>query len=595
MSFLGNISELTDISQDSRCRTVITMNVTNIALYMLSFFFVVFLCNFLHAVLRPLSQPRIISEAIVGLILGNILTHKGKNKVEMRKSLNYIADVGMICHMFVLGLEMDPHILIQPPSRESKVAYAGMFSTFILAILVTPLLSLPNLSHHKFNFSISVALFGTASPLLTRLITDLKIGKSDIGRFVLSAGIQSDLVSTVLLSLGYITFDPSNGFVTRNWHDILRMISTQVIETILAAKLSPVFMNWVNNENPEGKPMKGSHLVLSTAYVVLVCGCSPMIAGFSSMLSAFLAGIFMPREGRISKMMISRVNYFLSCIFYPLFFCWVGAEAELSSFGASHLGPWARLFFLFLIATVGKVVGTVVSGVMQGFHWPESVAIGLLLSIKGHFHVYLAIIAANIEIITVSTSIAMIFATFLTIIYTPLVVANIIERARKRSPTQRMTLQWLDPLHELRILLCLHGPQNVPSAINFMEISRGPVEPGIRVYVTEMVELTDRIAATLAKGEGMDALTVTDQTVVNMREEVTNAVKASLNENGEGIHLQRMLALATINNMHQDICILAENLLVSLVILPFHKDQQADGKLKPGHSGFRHVNRKVIN
>ena len=96
-------------------------------------------------------------------------------------------------------------------------------------------------------------------------------------------------------------------------------------------------------------------------------------------------------------MMISKVNYFLITIFYPLFFFWVGAEADLTLFGADHIGPWARLALLFVIATVGKVLGTVVSGVILGFHWPESVAIGGLLNIKGHFHVYLAIIAAKVS------------------------------------------------------------------------------------------------------------------------------------------------------------------------------------------------------
>ena len=43
------------------------MTVARIAGYMLGFFFIVFLCNFLHILLRPLSQPRLISECIVNL------------------------------------------------------------------------------------------------------------------------------------------------------------------------------------------------------------------------------------------------------------------------------------------------------------------------------------------------------------------------------------------------------------------------------------------------------------------------------------------------------------------------------------------------
>lgn len=216
-------------------------------------------------------------------------------------------------------------------------------------------------------------------------------------RFVVSTGVISDLVSTLLLSLGFIIFDPMKGFGLRNSIAILKIVSVLVVETVIAANLSPLIMNWVNSQNPEGKPMKGSHLIVSVAYVVLVCSCSSTITSFNTILSAFMAGLFMPREGRISKMMISKVNYFLTTIFYPVLFIWVGVEADLTKFEGDRIGPWARLFFLFAIATVGKVAGTVVSGVMMGFHWPEAVAIGLLLNIKGHFHVYLAIIAAEVS------------------------------------------------------------------------------------------------------------------------------------------------------------------------------------------------------
>lgn len=222
---------------------------------------------------------------------------------------------------------------------------------------------------------------------------------------MVSTGVQSDLISTLLLSVGFLIFDPMKGYKLRDTREIFKMVSLLVIETVVAANLSPLIMNWVNNQNPEGKPMKGSHLIISVAYVVLVCSSSPTTAGFNSILSAFLAGLFMPREGRISKMMISKVNYFLTTIFNPVFFIWVGVEADLTEFEGNRLGTWARLFFLFLIATVGKVVGTLVSGVMLGFHWPEAVAIGLLLNIKGHFHVYLAIIAAKVSPLFLSNAI----------------------------------------------------------------------------------------------------------------------------------------------------------------------------------------------
>ncbi|KAL8537365.1 hypothetical protein ACS0TY_012495 [Phlomoides rotata] len=553
------------------CSSGMTYNLANIAIYMLGFFF------------------------IVGLTLSNLpIIRKHTSSVGIQSTLQYIVEVAMVLHMFVVGLEVDPNIFLQLHLPEAKMAYTGVLTTFVMASFLTPFLNIPKAADVPFNLCLSVIVSGSASPLLTRLITDLKIGKSDIGRFVVSAGVHTDLVSTILICIGFIIFDPMNAFKYRLVKTVLTMVTLLVIQTVLAAKLTPVIMDWVNRENPEGKPMKCSHLVLAVAYVVMVCSFSPLCGGYDKVLSAFLAGVFMPREGRIAKMMISKVNYLFAAIFYPLFFFWVGNEAQLSKFEAGRLMTWGKLFFIFLIATVGKVVGSWLSGVMLGFHWEDSVATGLLLNIKGHFHIYLAIMASNMNLTSISTSIALVFATFLTIIYAPLVVENIIHRARKHAPTQRMALQWLDPSDELRILLCLHGSQNVSSAINFLGISRGPVDPGILVYLTDMVELTDRIAATLAHPEGVDAVTVTDPAVVQMREQITNTVNAYVNDDGDGVTVRRMLALSTLSNMHQDICILAEDVMVSLIVLPFHKQQEPGGRLNLGHSGFRHVNRKVL-
>ncbi|CAI9103039.1 OLC1v1001456C1 [Oldenlandia corymbosa var. corymbosa] len=581
------------LNQSPDCKAA-GLKVAMIAAYMLGFFFVVFLCNFLHILLRPVSQPRFISEAIVGLSLSNLPIIRRQITAEVEQYITFVVDFGMIFHLFVLGLEIDPYIFLRVPFREAKVAYSGVLTTFVFASLLSPFLKISKVSNYTFSLCFSIILCGTASPLLTRLITDLKIGKSDIGRFVVTAGIHSDLITTLLICVGYVIFDPFASFRIREAKPILLMVSTLVIQMVIAAKLTPLFMNWVNLENPEGKPMKGSHLVLSVAFIVLVCSFSPLVGQYNKVLSAFLAGLFMPRDGRISKLIIGKVNYFTTTIFNPLLFCWVGTQASFSKFEAGHVYTWARLFFSFFITVAGKVLGSLVSGIVLGFHWPESMAIGLLLNIKGRFHIYLALTAAQMTITTFSTSIAMVFTTLLTVIYTPLIVAKIIERARKRSPTKQMALQWLHPTNEFRILLCLRGSQNVTSAINFMEISRGPPDPGVMVYLTDMVELTDKVAATLKQGEGADALIVTDPEIVEMRDQITQTVDAYLSDLKDGIQQKRMLALSTINSMHQDLCILAEDLMVSLVVLPFHKQQEADGKLNGGHSGFRHVNRKVL-
>ncbi|OMO69753.1 Cation/H+ exchanger, partial [Corchorus capsularis] len=601
----NSTSQTQNISSNQQCLNFVASTMMNGSGKFLAVISAYILSRVVHQVLRPLSQPYITSDLLIGLFLGSLPPVRESFATQLILTLENIVDFGMICYLFVLGLEMDPYVVLKSPTRHAMVAYAGTLSTFIIACSVTPWLHYYNAKNAKivtFTISLSVSLSGSGSHILTRLITSLKIGKSDIGKLGIGAGVHSDMITMFFLSIGFVFYpmgmgmgmgmgENQNPSLNHRAKEIVKMGAVLLFQTIVAAKFSPVFMNWVNNENPEGKPLKGSHLVLSMAYMALICAPAPFY-GYNPFMSAFMAGLFLPSEGRISKWAISKINYLLSTVFYPLFFFWVGLKVNFKEFKAGDAGSWARFFVLLSITTVGKIAGTVMCGLMLGYHWPELVALALLLTAKGHFHIYFSIFALRKEHIDMTTCISMVIVVFLTIVHTPFVVKHIIERARKRVPIHRMALQWLDPSNELRILLCLHGTHNVPSAINLMEISRGPPQPGLSVFVTDMVELTDQIAATLVQGEGVDSVTVTDESVTEMRDQVTHAFQAYIDENGAGITLSRMIALSTFNGMAQDLSALGEDLMTSLILLPFHKRLNADGTLDGGHPGFRYVNRK---
>ncbi|GMI73910.1 cation/hydrogen exchanger 28 [Hibiscus trionum] len=548
-----------------------------------------------HHLLKPLSQPYITSDIVIGLLLASLPHVRGSFPNQFSVAVENAVDFGMICYAFVLGLEMDPYVILKSPTRHAIVAYAGMLSTFITACTVTPWLHYSKQSSVvSFTLSLSISLSGNGSHILTRLMTKLKVGKSDIGKLSIGAGVHSDMVTMFLLAVGFVFFPMED--TVKDGTKTIKIGVALVSQTIVAAKISPLFMNWINNENPEGKPLKGSHLVLSMAFMASVCAWAPWF-GYNSVLSAFMGGLFLPSEGRISKWTISKFNNLLSILFYPVLFFWVGLKLDISSFEAGSMGTWVRLFCLLVITTIGKVCGTLICGLTLGYHRPELVAVGLLLTAKGHFHVYLAVDALRQGAIDITTCTSIVIVIFLSVVHTPVVVKHIIERARKRVPIQRMALQWLDPSSELRILLCLQGPHNLDSAINLVEISRGRPEPGLLVHVTDMIELTEQIAAAMAPGEGVDNITITDTSITEMRDQITHGFQTYIDEkrgSGGAIKLSRVLALSTFNNMPQDLCGLAEDLMVSLILLPFHKILNANGTLDEGHPGFRYVNRKLL-
>ncbi|XP_071722677.1 cation/H(+) antiporter 28-like [Rutidosis leptorrhynchoides] len=549
--------------------------------------------NLAYSLVKRIDQPRIVSDMFVGIFLGTIYSTQSFLPPAVIIILDNTIQFGMMCYMFVLGLEMDPHIVFKPPTCEAVMAYGGMLSTFIVACSITPFLGFLEKPNLKYMLFVCVAFSGCSSQVITRIITNLKMGKSDIGKLGIGAGVHCDMISIFIICIGYVAFYGETKGPTENIKESIKMGSALVIQTIIAAKVSPFLLNWINNENPEGKTIKGSYLVLALAFMVIICSCAP-VYNYDPMFSSFMGGLFLPPGGRISKWTVSKLNYALSTMFYPAFFFWVGFHASIIRFEFLNWMTYVRFLLLIVMMIIVKVAGTVIAGLVMGFHWPESVALGALLTAKGHFHVYVTMIAAKALVISDTTCNSILFVIFLSIIHHPYVVANVIRRGGKSMPTHGRALQWLDPGHELRILHCLHGPDHVPATVNLVEVSRGPAEPGVLVYVTDMVELTDTIATTLVHSGGDNTVTVTDKAVTELRDQITAALNEYMQDNGQGISIKRMLALSTFNNMSQDISVMAEDLMVSLIILPFHKNRKENGALDEGHPGFRYVNRKVL-
>lgn len=181
-----------------------------------------------------------------------------------------------------------------------------------------------------------------------------------------------------------------------------------------------------------------------------------------------------------------------------------------------------------------------------------------------------------------------------TMLYIPSVVKAIVHRARKRQAEQQLTLQWHDPNAELRIVVCLLGSHNVPAALKIIEATRGgALSSGLIVYAMDMVELTSKAAASLTYGEGVDAVTVTDERIVHMREQIGTALDVYLENAGDMVTIRRLLAISPLNTMHQDVCNGARDILALLIILPFHKKQKVDGSMDDGEAELREINRKV--
>ncbi|KAG0499720.1 hypothetical protein HPP92_004411 [Vanilla planifolia] len=517
-------------------------------------------------------------------------------------------------YLFVIGLEMEPRTILSSTGPATKIACAGIFSTVSINLLCYSAINFTGLDlamRHPYHIisALSVLFAATSSPILTRLIIELKIGKSEIGRLAVRTGVANDMICTSVICIGTILCSHSFKNNGASYHSIaLRTVLHFVIlslEGCLIVKVVNPFFGLLNDRNPEGKPIRGIDMVLVCIVSALLC-YGGAIFGFNANFNAFIVGLCLRRDGRMSNFLISRINFVLSTLLLPLYLVLVGMSSDYNSWlyddhhdgaGTHEQRTVCKLLVVGTIGAVGKLTGTVAYSVSQGLQWPEAVALGLLLNVKGYFHIFCAFYAASEHLIDANTMMVLIMVTVGTVVPTPLVVALIVRRARPRAQGTARGLQWHDPRWEMRILLGLHGPQDVPMAVNVMEALRaaGMGESWrLIAYVVDMVEMTDKAAASLVQGEGMEAVTVTDEGIVEMREHIQSALEAYTEENGEGVQIRRILAVSSFEDMHKDICSGAQDCMAVMVVLPFHRRQRVDGAMDSGHPGFRLVNQKVL-
>ncbi|KAG5031770.1 Cation/H(+) antiporter 15 [Glycine soja] len=129
--------------------------------------------------------------------------------------------------------------------------------------------------------------------------------------------------------------------------------------------------------------------------------------------------------------------------------------------------------------------------------------------------------------------------------------------------------------------------------INLLEVSNPTKNSPICVYVLHLVELSGRTSAILI----VHNTAKQDAPVLNRTEaQSDHIIKAFENyeQHASYISVQPLTAISRYSTMHEDICNLAADKRVSLVIVPFHKQQTVDGGMEATNMAYRSINQNVL-
>lgn len=543
---------------------------------------------------KPLRQPRVIAEIIGGILLGpsalgrsekflhNVFPQRGMTV------LDTLANIGLLFFLFLVGLELDIRAIRRTGKKALAIAVAGISVPFILGIGTSVVLRATvskGANHGPFLVFMGVALSITAFPVLARILAELKLLTTDVGRMAMSAAAVNDVVAWILLALAIALSGNDTSPLVSIW-----VLLCGVAFVVFAVVVLRPALDLMARRSLEGEPVSELYICV-TLSLVLAAGFITDTIGIHALFGAFVVGIVMPKDGPFAGVLIEKIEDLVSGLFLPLYFVSSGLKTNVATISGAQ--SWGLLVLVIFTACFGKIVGTLVVSLIVKIPLREAAALGFLMNTKGLVELIVLNIGKDRKVLNDQTfAILVLMALFTTFITTPIVMA-VYKPARKGASYKHRTVQRKDQDSELRILACFHSTGSIPTMINLIESSRGTRPRGrLCVYAMHLMELSERSSAILmvhkARNNGLPFWNKNRDSKDHM------VIAFEAYHQLSSVSVRPMTAISALTSIHEDICTSAHQKRVAMILLPFHKHQRVDGVMESfGHS-FHLVNQRVL-
>ncbi|CAN6341623.1 unnamed protein product [Urochloa humidicola] len=567
----------------------------SLPLFILQTAIIVATTRLLVLLLKPLRQPRVIAEILAGVILGPSVMGQVEvwaNTVFPLRSLltlETVAHLGLLYFLFLVGLEMDVNVIKRSGKKALIIAVAGMALPFCIGTATSFIFRhqvSKNVHQASFLLFLGVALSVTAFPVLARILAEIKLLNSDLGRIAMSAAIVNDMCAWILLALAIAISEVNSSAFSSLW-----VLLAGVLFVLFCFYVVRPLMWWLVRRVPEGETIGDVQVTLILTGVMVAGVCTDAI-GIHSVFGAFVYGLVIP-SGQLGVVLIEKLEDFVTGLLLPLFFAISGLRTNVTR--VRDPVTVGLLVLVFTMASFAKIMGTILIAVSYTMTFRDGVALGFLMNTRGLVEMIVLNIGRDKEVLDdESFAVMVLVSVAMTALVTP-VVTTVYRPARRLVGYKRRNLQRSKHDAELRMLACVHTTRNVPSIISLLELSNPTKRSPIFIYALHLVELTGRASNMLAAHHSASNQSSrnTNAGAAGASDHIFNAFE-SYEESVGGVSIQALTAVSPYTTMHEDVSVLAEDKHVSLIVLPFHKQQTVDGGMEPINASLRGFNESIL-
>lgn len=379
--------------------------------------------------MERIHQSPMLGEVFAGILVGPMLFGlvSPNPSTPLGASLGVVATLGIFVLVLLAGIELGREGLHQAVRERSiVVAYVEFVLPFAMGYALGTVLGM-DVAHSLF---LATAMAVTALPVSVRILMDLNLLHSRLGRAIVSVALVNDLVAFALLGL-VVAFMQFNGNLQATTAGFLALKIFLFVVLILCVG---IVLKRVSRLRGDGASLmqKGLGKLRSQESAFALCvslalalGTAAELVGIHFAVGVFYAGVLMTPQ-LLGRQEFNQVRRSMSAVSFglltPIFFAYIGLQFTFT------LSAWPLIVAITTIAFAGKLAGGILGGLIAGFRRAPLLALGVGLNARGMMELVLAQVGLATGIIDAQLYSALVVMTLVTTFCTPPLLKALIRR-----------------------------------------------------------------------------------------------------------------------------------------------------------------------
>ncbi|KAL5755991.1 hypothetical protein ACOSP7_020414 [Xanthoceras sorbifolium] len=543
-----------------------------------------------HFFLKRFGVSLFTSQLVAGLLFSQaILGEEISKKLLTEESVQILGTLGTFGYcffLFLIGVKTDPGMIVRADKRAS---FVGILSVVVPLLCVQPIILLTEFDTTVDQFSrlhtflLSPLYAVTSFPVITVLLSDLKILNSELGRICQSSALTGDILSSCLPFANSFLIA---GLQLEEKASLLVLVFVVAFFAVFLLVLRTA-MSMVVSYTPEGKPVNQCWIYAVIVIFLVLVSLTRWFGKFM-LLAPYVLGLAVPHGPPLGSALVEKFDSMAQNLFLPLFV--TGCSMRVKSMNIFANSMTTINAAMVIVALLVKFVVCFLPQLYEKMPMKDALALAFIMCSKGIVEMSaFAFLNDNTKLDQNLFGFMLCVIICLSIVV-PIAVKCLYDPSRKYAGYNRRNLMGLRPNSELPIVAVIHVPDNVGSIINLLEASCPTKDTPMFVNVLHLIKLSGQAAPIFISHQ-------------KKRTHLTNSYSENLivsfnkfeGDNWGVVSVNAFTAVSPPGLMHDDICSLALDKHAAIIILPFHRRWYIDGSIESENDYIRTLNARVLD